>query len=373
MLRPIFRFLHHHILPAGSASRVDMPSGFRLSWGDRKPESRYDMKILVLPPPSLRANLFSPEVDERLGALGDVTANSEERNYTAEELADLIPGFDACLTSWGSPAFTPEVVENADSLKVISHAAGSVRHMISPAVFERGIAVCSAQPAMAVSVAAMTVAMMEIMLRNVVNWAVSIRSQGKWRPEGVAKARELNGKRVGIIGASLIGREVIRHLQSFDVEIWIRDPFISAADARGLGAKKVSLKRLFAECDVISLHAPLNEQTRGMITGEHLKLIREGAVFINTARGAIVDHQALLEELRTGRFTAALDVTDPEPLPEGHEFFALENVVFTPHISGGTPEMVRRQGEAAVRNLEAFFSGGVPNRLITPEMIEHIA
>jgi phosphoglycerate dehydrogenase-like enzyme len=331
------------------------------------------MKILVLPSPSLRERLFAPEVEARLRALGEVTANPDERNYSADELADMIPGFDACLTSWGSPAFTPEVVEKADSLRVISHAAGSVRHMISPAVFERGIAVCSAQPAMAVSVAAMTVAMMEIMLRNVVNWAVGIRSQGKWRPEGVAIARELNGKRVGIIGASLIGREVIRYIRPYDVELWISDPYISAEDAQELGAKKVSLEEIFAKCDVISVHAPLNEQTRGMITGEHLKLIREGAVLINTARGAIIDHEALLEELRTGRFSAALDVTDPEPLPEGHEFFGLENVVFTPHISGGTPEMVRRQGEAAVRNLELFFSGGAPNRLVTAEMIEHIA
>lgn len=331
------------------------------------------MKILLLPPPSLRANLFAPEVEARLNALGDVTAYPEERNYSSPELAEMISGFDACLTSWGSPAFTPEVVAKADSLKVISHAAGSVKGIVSQAVFERGIAVCSAQPAMALSVAAMTVAMMEIMLRNVVNWAVNIRTQRKWRPEGVAKARELNGKRVGIIGASLIGREVIRHLQPFDVEIWLSDPFISEDDAKSLGAKKVSLEKLFAECDVISLHAPLNEQTTGMITREHLKLIREGAVLINTARGAIIDHDALLDELKTGRFSAALDVTHPEPLPEGHEFFALENVVFTPHISGGTPEMVLRQGEAAVRNLELFFSGGKPNRLVTAEMFEQIA
>ncbi|MCX6374489.1 MAG: hydroxyacid dehydrogenase [Armatimonadetes bacterium] len=331
------------------------------------------MKILVLPSPSLRERLFAPEVEARLRALGEVTANPEERNYSVDELADLIPGFDACLTSWGSPAFTPEVVEKADSLRVISHAAGSVRHMIGPEVFERGIAVCSAQPAMAISVAAMTVAMMEIMLRNVVNWAVGIRSQRKWRPEGVTAARELNGKRVGIIGASLIGREVIRYIQPYGVELWISDPYISAEDAESLGAKKVSLKEIFAECEVISIHAPLNDQTRGMITGEHLKLIRDGAVLINTSRGAIIDHEALLEELKTGRFSAALDVTDPEPLPEGHEFFGLENVVFTPHISGGTPEMVRRQGEAAVRNLELFFSGGAPNRLVTAKMMEWIA
>jgi len=331
------------------------------------------MRILALPSPSLRERLFAPEVEKRLRALGDLTLNPEERNYSREELAEMIPGFDAAITSWGSPHFTPEVVERADVLRVISHAAGSVHGIVSPAVFERGIAVCSSQPAMAVSVAAMTVAMMEIMLRNVVNWAVNIREKQWFRPEGVAPARELNGKRVGIIGASLIGREVIRYIKPWDVELWIADPYLSAEDAEKLGAKKVSLEELMAECEVISLHAPLNQETRGMITRKHLESIKEGAVFINTARGAIIDHEALLDELRTGRFSAALDVTDPEPLPQGHEMYSLPNVVFTPHISGGTPEMVRRQGEQAVHNLELFFTGQTPNRLVSAKMMEWIA
>jgi len=331
------------------------------------------MKILVLPMPSLRGRLFSSQAQQRLEALGDLTLNLEERNFSPDELSDLVPGHDAALTSWGSPRFTPEVVKRADRLRVISHAAGSPHGIVTSAVFERGITVCTSQPAMAVSVAAMTVAMMEIMLRNAVNWAVSIREKQWFRPEGVAPARELNGKKVGIIGASLIGREVIRYIKPWDVELFIADPYISDEGADALGAKKVSLEWLMAECDVISLHAPSNESTRGMITREHLQTIREDAVFINTARGAIVNHEALLEELRTGRFSAALDVTDPEPLPQGHEMYSLPNVVFTPHISGGTPEMVRRQGEAAVRNLELFFSGERPERLVTAEMMEFIA
>ncbi len=331
------------------------------------------MKILVLPPPALRARLFAPEVEERLRALGDLTLNPEERNYTSDELADLIPGHDAALASWGSPKFTPEVVERADALKVISYGAGSPQGLVTPAVFDRGIAVCTSQPAMAISVAAHTVAMMEIMLRNVVNWAVNIREKQWFRPQGVAPARELNGKKVGIIGASLIGREVIRYIEPWDVELFITDPYLSEEEAESLGAKKVTLEWLMAECDVISLHAPSNESTRGMITRRHFESVKEGAVFINTARGAIIDHDALLDELRTGRFSAALDVTDPEPLPEGHELYSLPNVVFTPHISGGTPEMVRRQGEQAVCNIELFFSGGRPNRLVTREMMSVIA
>ena len=110
-----------------------------------------------------------------------------------------------------------------------------------------------------------------------------------------------------------------------------------------------------------------------MITREHLRLIKPGAVLINTSRGAIIDHEALLDELKTGRFSAALDVTDPEPLPNGHEFFGLENVVFTPHISGGTPEMKLRQGAAAVKNLELFFTGETPYRLVTKDMLATIA
>jgi len=330
-------------------------------------------KILVLPPPKLRADLFEPSVEARLNALGEIIANPNDRNYTSEELAELIAGMEACITSWGSPKFTDEVIARSDSLKVIVHAAGSVKGLLSPAVFEKGIAVCTSQPAMGISVAAMTVAMMEIMLRNVVNLASGIRSQRVWRPEGLAGARELSGKVVGIVGASLIGRLVIRFIQPWDVELRIFDPYLSDQDAKSLGAKKVSLEEIFGECDVISIHAPLTEETRGMITREHLRLIKPGAVLINTSRGAIIDHEALLDELKTGRFSAALDVTDPEPLPNGHEFFGLENVVFTPHISGGTPEMKLRQGEAAVRNLECFFTGETPNRLVTREMLATMA
>ncbi len=329
--------------------------------------------ILVLPPPSLQTRLFTPPVMEKLYALGQLTINSEERNLSSEELAEKIPGVDACLTSWGSPAFTPEVIAAADSLKVISYAAGSVKGILSPAVFDKGVAVCTSQPAMAVSVAAHTVMMMEMMLRNVVNLASGIRAQGTWRPQGIAPARELSGKKVGIIGASLIGREVIRFLQPFDVEILISDPYLTDDGAKTLGAKKVPIEDLIATCDVISLHAPVTDETKGMITREHLATIRDGAVFINTARGIILDHEALVDELRTGRFSAALDVTYPEPLPDGHELFAMENVVLTPHISGGTPEMALRQGEQAVRNLELFFSGGTPNRLVTREMLATMA
>ena len=330
-------------------------------------------RILVLPPPKLRADLFEPSVEARLNALGEVIANPTDNNYTSEELADLIPGMEACITSWGSPKFTDEVVVRADSLRVIVHAAGSVKGLLTPSVFEKGIAVCTSQPAMGISVAAMTVAMMEIMLRNVVNLASAIRSQRTWRPEGLPGARELSGKVVGIVGASLIGRLVIQFIAPWDVELRIFDPYLTSEEAENLGAKKVSLEEIFRECDVISIHAPLTEETKGMITREHLKTIKEGAVLINTSRGAIIDHEALLDELKTGRFCAALDVTDPEPLPNGHEFFGLENVVFTPHISGGTPEMKLRQGAAAVRNLEVFFTGGTPYRLVTKDMLSTMA
>lgn len=330
-------------------------------------------RILVLPRQELRTMLFAPEVEQRLRDLGEVVMNPQPRELSSDELRTLISGFEAVITSWGSPKFTTEVMEVADSLRIISHAAGSFKHLVSQKVFEKGVTVCTAQPAMAISVAAMNVAMMEILLRNVVNYASQIRLQKKWRPEGVSGHRELNGKVVGIVGASLIGRETIRYLEPFDVSILLFDPYITEEQAAGLGAKKVSLEELFAQSDVISINAPLTEETRGMIQREHLQLIKEGAVLTNCARGAVFDHDALVEELKTERFSAWLDVTDPEPLPEGHELFGLPNVVCTPHISGGTPEMIHRQGEAAVHNLELFFAGKTPDRVLTAQMLEHTA
>src|SRR5262249_38303951 len=144
--------------------------------------------------------------------------------------------------------------------------------------------------------------------------------------------RYLRGAVVGLVSASTVGREVIRLLQPFDVTILLYDPYLTDADVRSLGVTKGSLDELFGRSEIVSLHAPSIPATRHMIGAEQLRRLRDGALLINTSRGSVIDHDALVAEARAGRIRVLLDVTDPEPLPLDHPLRALPNVQLTPHV-----------------------------------------
>jgi phosphoglycerate dehydrogenase-like enzyme len=162
---------------------------------------------------------------------------------------------------------------------------------------------------------------------------------------------------VGIVGASRIGRLVIEHLRRFDVDVLLADPSVDRPAADQLGVQLVDLPTLVASADVISLHAPLLPETRHLLDGPLLARIRDGAVLINTARGALVDPDALVAELLTGRFRAVLDVTDPEPPPTTSPLWDLDNVVLTPHVAGSRGMELRRIGQEVVAEVERLVRG----------------
>ena len=169
---------------------------------------------------------------------------------------------------------------------------------------------------------------------------------------------------IGIVSASTVGREVIRLLKPFDCKILVYDPYLADEEAEKMGVEKVSLEDLFRRSDFISIHAPLTEETIHMIGRKHFRLMRDGAVLINTSRGKVLDQDALLEECKTGRILVALDVTDPEPLPRDSPLRNLENVLLTPHIAGHSYYGAKKIGEMTLQALEDFFAGReVKNRV----------
>ncbi|MGI8484041.1 MAG: NAD(P)-dependent oxidoreductase [Thermomicrobiales bacterium] len=168
---------------------------------------------------------------------------------------------------------------------------------------------------------------------------------------------EIAGARIGVIGAGGIGRSFIRQLKALGAKPWIFDPYLSADAASQLGARQVSLDVLMAECPIIVNHAPTTPETHHMIGKEQLALMQDGAYLVNTARSWVIDQEALLAELESGRIRAALDVFDMEPLPLDHPFRSLPNVILTPHIAGATHEGYARQGDCAVRDIVNAFSG----------------
>ena len=178
---------------------------------------------------------------------------------------------------------------------------------------------------------------------------------------------------VGIVGASRIGRRVIELLRHFDYEILLYDPFVQAGDPDLAGVELVELDALMARSDVVTIHAPSLPTTRGMIGARQLKLMQDGATFINTARGALVDEAALVAELQTGRIFGVIDVTDPEIPPSDSPLFSLPNVFLTPHVAGAIGTERLRLGLMAAEEIERYVRGEALLYEVVPELLERLA
>jgi phosphoglycerate dehydrogenase-like enzyme len=330
-------------------------------------------RIYVAFRPSLYDVLFSPETDRALCEFGEVTFHDQEVNLTSEELSERVPGMDAVLSSWGCPRFTDVVLDAADCLKIVAHAAGSIRSLLPPPVFEKGIAVTHAASAIAPAVADLSLAFTMILLRRVHLHDRLLRA-GDWGgARELGLGHELEGTRVGVVGAGYTGRCFIKLLCALDAEVWVYDPYMDEERAADLGVTKVGLDELFAGCPVVSVQAPATEETFHMIGARQLGLLQDGACFVNTARSRVIDYDALLAELQTGRIQAALDVFDREPLPEDNPFRQLDNVVLTPHIAGGSVEARHRQGRWMLEEMQRFFAGEPLRYRVTIDMLETMA
>jgi phosphoglycerate dehydrogenase-like enzyme len=316
-------------------------------------------KVLVLPGPTLYRRLFFPDVDAQLRAFADVTFNNSDENWSSERLAREIGPYDGLVTCWGSPEITPEVLAAAPNLKVIAHSAGSVKHIIKEHVLERGVKVSSAAAAMAPAVAEFALILTFLGLRPVHEFDFGVRRDGRnWDAhDAFGPGQEIAASRIGVVGAGLVGRLYIHKATALGADVHVYDPYLSETAAAELGVTKLDLDDLFRSCPVIVIHAPTTPETRHMIGATQLALLPDNGYLVNTARSWVVDQDALLAELKTGRIRAALDVFDEEPLPLDHPFRALPNVLLTPHIAGATLQTRRRQGECAVRDLENAFSG----------------
>jgi phosphoglycerate dehydrogenase-like enzyme len=165
------------------------------------------------------------------------------------------------------------------------------------------------------------------------------------------------GKVVGLVGASRVGRKLIELLAPFELEVIVYDPYLDREGAQALGVELVGLDELLARSDVVSLHAPPLFETIHMIGSAELARMRDGATLVNTARGSLVDPDALAAELQSGRLNGVLDVTDPEPLPEDSPLFELPNVFLTPHVSGAAGNEMVRLAELAVDEIERWARG----------------
>ena len=307
--------------------------------------------IALYAPVATARTVFAPRHYDRLQTIG--TLIDARFNEDAGETAARIAGAEAIVSTAAVPR-----------LRGIFYAAGTVKGFVTPAMWARGVAVSSAAPMNAIPVAEYTVAV--IILSNKRCWQV-MRHAGQAFPFGEPPG---NYRRtVGIIGASMVGRAVMRLLTSYDLEVFLYDPYVDDAAADELGVQRVELAELMARADVVSLHAPNLPSLRHMINADLLARMKDGATFINTARGALVDEQALLAELRSGRLWAVLDVADPEPPAAGSPLYTLPNVIYTPHIAGSMAQECHRMADFAIDELSRFLAGAPLCNPVQPEML----
>lgn len=315
--------------------------------------------------------MFSARVWEALEAFAVVHHHHGQEPADKADLIALLPAADACITSWGVARLDADVLAAAPRLKAMAHMGSSVKRFISDALWGRGIHVTSAGAALAVDVAETTLGLMIVGMKRVWPLARHVRAGG-WRDTEWWPSRELFRKEVGIIGASNVGRHVIHLLKSLDVDVLLYDPFVPEGVADEMSVEKVALEELLRRADVVSLHAPAKQETIHMLNAERLALMKNNALLINTARGALIDEPALIRELEKGRFFAFLDVTDPEPPAADSPLRSLDNVVVTPHAAGCI-EDCSRMGEMAAEELRRYFAGERPIYQITRDMLHRVA
>ncbi len=316
---------------------------------------------------------FTPAQLDRLAAVGDLVDPVPLDAFDGDRAAGVLARAEVLVGHWGCPTLTAEVLTAAPRLQLFAYAAGTVKWQVTDAVWARDLVVTSAAAANAVPVAEYTVAMVLLAGKGVLLFREWLRDPQPRLPLDAATVGNY-GRRVGLVGASLVGRRVIELLAPHDFEVAVYDPFLSAADAAHLGVEKVDdLDVLCASVDVLSLHAPDVEATRGMIGAAQLAALPDGATFVNTARPALVDQAALEAELVSGRLAAILDVADPDPLPADHPLLARPNVFVTPHVAGAMGNELHRLAELAVVEVERFAHGRPPLHPVRHEDLDRIA
>jgi phosphoglycerate dehydrogenase-like enzyme len=333
--------------------------------------------------PALRPHLFDAAAEARLALLaapaGGEGAGSAlvVRDFADPRAAAALAEAEVLVTGWGCPLLDGAALARMPRLAAVLHSGGSVKHHVTDAVWERGVAVSSAVADNAIPVAEYTLAMIITAAKRLPEMERAYRAQRNgrdWQYWSEAFGPVGNHRRViGVVGLSRVGRRVVELLRVLDATVLVHDPYVPEEAIRDLGAQPAALDELVLAADVVTLHAPASPQTRHLMDRRRLGLMRDGSTLINTARGALVDTAALAAELRRGRLHAVVDVTDPDPLPADSELFDLPNLTLTPHVAGSIGGELRRLGAFVLDELERWAAGRDLLGRVLPETLPSIA
>jgi phosphoglycerate dehydrogenase-like enzyme len=310
--------------------------------------------IYVLAPDALP--LIYGEAEQRdIAQLVDIYAPPQTRQSITDD-PGILADAEVLFSGWSGPLLDEAFVAAAPKLKAVFYGAGTMGYILTPAIWERGIAVTSALEANAVPVAEYTLATILFSLKH--GWRLAQQTKKHHCHPDRNHVPGGYGSTVGLVSLGAIARKLLELLRPFDLNVLVYDPFLTEPDAAALDVELVSLEAIFQRSDVVSLHTPVFPETVGMITGQHLASMRKGATFINTARGELVREGEMLEVLsRRPDIQAVLDVTIKEPPEDDSLFYSLENVVLTPHIAGSAGKECQRMGRYMVDELQRHLAG----------------
>lgn len=301
--------------------------------------------------------------------------NDEVREYVGSEAEIVEQAHDAEIIFTHSAPVTRKIIDTARNLIAVGAARGGPVNVNLQACTNRGIPLFYAAGGKAGAVAEFTVGLILAQMRNITRSHMSLFNGNRWRGDlyVVDEAGfELSSAVVGLVGLGDIGKKVARLLACFGAQILVYEPYIAAEEIKKLGYRPVEFNELLQNSDIVTLHARLTPETEKMIGEKELDLMKNNAYLVNTARGKLVDHDALYRALKAGKISgAALDVFDQEPLPADSPLYELENVTVTSHLGGASVQAAENGAASTASDIARYVTGkGTPNYCANPEVLE---
>lgn len=279
-----------------------------------------------------------------------LTAEMIKRDNSILQDAEVI------FSGWGGPKLDQNLLDAAPNLRVMFYAAGSVKQIATEESRKKNIIITNAVQANSIPVTEFTLSQILFCLKNGWQLVRTIQTNRTFpnKPYYVPGAYKST---VGLISLSTVGRGVAKLLMHFDIDVIAYDPYVDTEVAKNLGVTLCSLEDIFKQSEVVSLHTPLLNTTHGMIKGEHFTMMKQNASFINTARGAIVRQEEMIDVLKQrSDLTAVLDVTNPEPPVKNSLLYTLPNVVLTPHLAGSEGQECARLGAYMLEEFKRYVN-----------------
>ncbi len=327
------------------------------------------MKVAIIMNKGSRDIVIDQKTIDRLKGFGEL-AVSESNGI--DEIKAAVKDADVAITSWGNAPIDNEILALCPNLKLVCHAAGSVKPIVSDDLWAKGVRVTSSACCLSMGVSETALGYTISACKNLFNLNTSVHAGG-WN-EGKENIRELYDITVGIVGFGWAGRHYCELLAPFDVQKVVYDPFAKKEAVEALGAKLVSFEELLKVSDVVSVHAPSIDSTYHMFNADTLKLMKKDAVLINTARGTLIDEDALYNHMKAGNLKyACLDVRDPEPPVAPDKLAELPNCIMSPHLAGLAKNGLFKIGKHVCEEIDRYIAGQKMIGEVTKEMLATMA